>query len=193
MHIQDDVEILLVRPLNDVVKQSKSFGIVTLKKLVVQRDSYRIETVLLDEMDVRLGDVVFAIAAPEVMRSLRSDELSDKSFNLARRFRPTIIQVPHVAFRNQPVAKVCPTKQQRLSCAIDDLFSLGMGELSLRPYRGDTTNEKSGNDRSAEHWEIPRLTCSAIDKRLSMKRYDTSNRSERRKKKALTRESQRGG
>src|SRR6266576_3300836 len=92
MHIQNDVEILLLRPLNDTVKQSKSFGIVGLKKLVVQRDSYRVKAALLDEMDIRLGDVVFAIAAPEVMRSLRPDELSDKGFNIARRFGPPLFK-----------------------------------------------------------------------------------------------------
>jgi hypothetical protein len=37
MHIENDVEILLVRPLDNVIQQSETFGVVGLEELVMKR------------------------------------------------------------------------------------------------------------------------------------------------------------
>jgi hypothetical protein len=91
-------------PLNYSVKQNEAFRIIGFKKLVMQRNTNRVEAALLNEMNVRLGDVTFAIGVPELVGSLRSDKFRNQSFNLARRFRAAIIQVPHVAFGHKPIA-----------------------------------------------------------------------------------------
>ena len=74
----------------------------------MQRNSYGVKAALFDEMDVRLSDVVFTIAVPEVMGTLRPDEFGNERLNLARRLRATLIQMPHITFGNQSVTQVCP-------------------------------------------------------------------------------------
>src|SRR5258708_28947607 len=81
-----------------------------------------------DSLDVGLGDERVAESLPELVRALRADEVLDERFDLTRRLRPRARELPHVAFRQQPVAQPDTAQGEGRAAPIKDLPSLHMDE-----------------------------------------------------------------
>src|SRR5271165_3688092 len=100
----------------------------------------------MNPFDIALRDVLFAILLPEPGRVRRTDQLVEQRLDLARRLRAAL-QTEHVAFIHQPIAQVDAAKQQRLACAIDQLFSVLANEMPLRLQR-DATHQYKNSQKS---------------------------------------------
>ncbi len=120
-----------MRPRHHRINQRKAFITSIREKLVVKRNPDRVEPGLLHELHITSRDVLLPPGHPELRRLLRPKQRPRQRLNGPRRLRPAI-QLQHVPFRLQPVAKAGPTQQQRFPRAIHQSLSLRMNKPCLR-------------------------------------------------------------
>ncbi len=130
MQVDDDVDAVFARPLNETVEEAKALGVVGVEELVVDGDADRVEAHLLEAVHVSFRDVGFAPLAPEGFGLLGADQLIDEILNLMRRLR-AIFEVEHVAFGLEPVAEVGAAQHQWLVVAVDEIGAGGVDEAVL--------------------------------------------------------------
>ena len=150
VHVDDDIDIVLLAPTDEIVQQLIPFGyingIVALgqKQPGIEGRTDGVVSQFGDPPDVGLGDVVAAEGEPELLGRLRADHLGDEGLDLAGPV-PLIAELPHVAFRQVPVAQARrpaagPSCRFRRPCS-------GPGSSGIRPLgylrnnQGDQENK----------------------------------------------------
>src|SRR4030095_7405064 len=93
--------------------------------------------------------VVIPPLLPECLRLLWANHLGDESFYLARRLR-AVVEVPHVAFRNHPVAEVRAAKDELVALGVDEMLALCADESCLSGERKGE-QKKQGYKSDAFH------------------------------------------
>src|SRR5215831_10598245 len=109
MHIKNYVEVFAAAPVDQAVQQfiARTFkprpARLRYKQPVTEGHSNRIESGLLEKMDVVSVDVIVAVCLPELSRLIFADKLIDGGLNQSWRIRR--LELKHVAFGKQPVAE----------------------------------------------------------------------------------------
>jgi VWFA-related protein len=148
MQVENDVDAVFARPLQETVEETKALGIVGVEELKVNRDTDRVEAVGFEPVDVGLGNVGFAPLMPEVRGLVGADQFSGQIFNFARRLRAAI-EVKHIALGLEPVAEIDAAQQERMAGGIDEIGAGSVYETALGVEGVRTEGHKEKQERKA--------------------------------------------